>query len=66
MKNHILLFYEKSDVNTGPVQLEIHNMAGQIVISQQLSANNNTVYLYGLEKSLYFAKVKYEDGQQHV
>ena len=37
-----------------------------MVISQVILSYINTVYLYHLEKGLYIAKVKYEDGQQQV
>lgn len=54
------------DPSVGSAELEIHNMAGQIIISQFINSNTNTVNLYHLEKGLYIAKVKYEDGQEQV
>lgn len=54
------------DPSVGSAELEIHNMAGQIIIYQLVNSNTNTVNLYNLEKGLYIAKVKYEDGQEQI
>ncbi len=54
------------DDNAGSAELEMHNMAGQVVINQAVQSNVSTVNLYNLEKGLYIAKVKYKNGEVQV